>query len=280
MDSPAVGSSSPTSSKHKDGSLNGASHPRSPKFSILGCPSRMTQVQDASKVVIQSSYRPSPLSHEFSLSVNESKSNKLHDSNKGTDQDTRSGAQFHFSIYKWASKGIPLALPLRRSNSFKSKERLKTESSSGNEQIDSQNRTVESVSPSAENIDSVSLKSEVPNGAPSGVKTSSMESETVKQSCLEVEAETRHAAEEAGIDTIRPKALSSLRNSADGHSDAVACNTRGETKSNSLSQTGLRQNMAKEEELSKPELKPLRSLLSDEDEQGSLHSRLNFYFFP
>ncbi|XP_048130788.1 J domain-containing protein required for chloroplast accumulation response 1 isoform X2 [Rhodamnia argentea] len=273
VDSTTLGSSSPTSSKYKNGSLNGASHPCSPKVSILGCPSRMTQVQDASKVVIQPSYRPSPLSHEFSLSggeiMNANKSDKVHDSNKGTDQDMLSGAKFHFSIYKWASKGIPLAMPLRRANSLKSRERVKTESLSGNEHIDGQNWTVESASPSAENIDSVSLKSEVPNGAPSGVKTSNMESETVKQSCLEVEAETRHTAEEAGIDITRQKTLSSLRNSADGHSDAVPCNTRGETKSHSLPQTGLHQNMAKEEELSKPELKPLRSLLSDEDEQDS-----------
>ncbi|KAI3439640.1 uncharacterized protein J3R85_004473 [Psidium guajava] len=279
VDSPALRSSSPTSSKYKDSSLNGASHPRSPKVSTLGCPSRMTQVQDASKVVVQSPYRPSPLSHEFSLSgskiLNASKSDKVHDSNKGTDQDMPSGAQFHFSIYKWASKGIPLAMPLRRANSLKSRERHKTESLSGNEQIDSQNWTVESAPPSAENINSVSLKSEAANGAPSGVKASNMESETVKQSSFEVKEETCHTAEGAGIDIIRPKTLSSLRNSTDGHSDATPCITRGETKSHSLPQTGLRQNMAKEEELSKPELKPLHSLLSDEDEQDSNEVRVD-----
>ncbi|KAF8022847.1 hypothetical protein BT93_F0383 [Corymbia citriodora subsp. variegata] len=241
VDSPALGSSSLKSSKYKDGSLNGASHPRSPKVSVLGYPSQTTQVQDASKVVIQSSYRPSPLSHEFSLSgddiLNASKSDKVLNSSKGMVQDMPSGGQFHFSIYKWASKGIPLAMPLRRANSLKSKAKVKTESLNGNEQIHSQNRTVELASPSAENIVSFSLKSKVPNTASSGVKNSKLESETVKQSSLQVEAETRPTAEEAGIDISRPKTMGSLRNSADGHSDAMPCNTRGETKSQAQPQT-------------------------------------------
>ncbi|XP_030447017.1 J domain-containing protein required for chloroplast accumulation response 1 isoform X2 [Syzygium oleosum] len=265
-----------TMSKPVDSS---ALHPRSPKVSILGYPSRMTQVQDASKVVIQSSYCPSPLSHEFSLSgdkiLNASKSDKVHNSNKGADQDMPSSAQFHFSIYKWASKGIPLVMPLRRANSSKSKERVKTESSNGNEKIDSQNRTVELASPSAEKIDSFSLKSKVPNTASSGVENSKLESEMVKQSSLQVKAETSHAAEEVGIDISRPKTLSSLRNSADGHSDAVPCNTRGETKSHAPPQTHLHQSMEKKEELSKPELKPLRSLLSDKDEQDMTEVKID-----
>lgn len=165
-------------------------------------------------------------------------------------------------------------MPLRRANSLKSKEKVKTESLNGNEQIVSQNWTVPSASPSAENIGSFSLKSNVTNTASSGVKKNSkLESETVKLSSLQVEAETRLAAEEAGIGISRPKPLSSLRNSADGHSNALPCNTRGETKSHALPQTSLRQNMEIEEELSKPELKPLRSLRSDKDEQGSLHSK-------
>ncbi|XP_010060923.2 J domain-containing protein required for chloroplast accumulation response 1 [Eucalyptus grandis] len=271
VDSPALGSSSMKSYKYKDGSLNGTSQPRSPKVSILGYPSRITQVQDASKVVIQSSYRPSPLSHEFSLSgdeiLNASKSDKVLDSNKGTGQEMPSGAQFHFSIYKWASKGIPLGMPLRRSNSLKSKEKVRTESSNRNEQIDSQNRTAESASPY---IVSSSLKSKVLDTASSAVENSKLKSDTMKQSSLQVELETRHTTVEAGIDISRPKTIGSLTNGADGHSDAMPCNTRGETKSQALPQTGSRQNVEKEEEISKPELKPLHSLHSlpsDKDEQ-------------
>ncbi|KAI4336897.1 hypothetical protein L6164_015373 [Bauhinia variegata] len=35
--------------------------------------------------------------------------------------------QFHFSIYKWASKGVPLAMPLRAERNSRTKERVKIE---------------------------------------------------------------------------------------------------------------------------------------------------------
>ncbi|XP_056177298.1 uncharacterized protein LOC130140816 [Syzygium oleosum] len=53
---------------------------------------------------------------------------------------------------------------------------------------------------------------------------------------------------------------------------------RGETKSHALPQTGLRQIMEKEEELSKPELKPLRSLQILF--YLSMQSRIQHLFFP
>lgn len=78
----------------------------------------------------QSSRRLSALSRELSLGSEDSlkltkhgetetKSNSMKDLN----DSELNGSQFHFSIYKWASKGIPLAMPLRGGNGLRSKEK-------------------------------------------------------------------------------------------------------------------------------------------------------------
>lgn len=60
-------------------------------------------------------------------------SNLKKDSN--TPEAKSNSKHFHFSIYKWASKGVPIALPLRGGNSSKSKERMKFERSSSASRI-------------------------------------------------------------------------------------------------------------------------------------------------
>lgn len=82
------------------------------------------------------SYRPSPLSHEVSVmskeSSHEKKSGELESTDIGSNlkkelkiaEAPNNYGQFHFSIYKWASKGVPFFMPVREGNSTKSKERL------------------------------------------------------------------------------------------------------------------------------------------------------------
>lgn len=76
-------------------------------------------------------YRPSPLSHHISVDSKESpKAAKLQDKH-GTVKDPKRSVilldsnQFHFSIYKWAGKGVALVMPVRRRGPFRSKESIK-----------------------------------------------------------------------------------------------------------------------------------------------------------
>lgn len=76
-------------------------------------------------------YRASPLSHHNSVDSKESpKAAKLQDKH-GTVKDSKRSVilldsnQFHFSIYKWAGKGVSLVMPVRRRGPFRSKESIK-----------------------------------------------------------------------------------------------------------------------------------------------------------
>ncbi|KAL2346338.1 hypothetical protein Fmac_000338 [Flemingia macrophylla] len=70
-------------------------------------------------------YRQSLLSQEFS---NSSKSDKA-DKGSITKQDisNASNEKFHFSIYKWASKGVPMVTPLRTDRTSRTKDKTKFE---------------------------------------------------------------------------------------------------------------------------------------------------------
>ena len=129
---------SPTSSpyRYKDGTSNGMSHSYSPGTSLTRFSSEAIQGSDGSRNDVRSSYRLSPLAQEFPLS-NEVSSNLTESdkSNKGINLKKDSGSsenssnsgQFHFSIYKWASKGVPLDIPLRGRRSSRSKEVAKSD---------------------------------------------------------------------------------------------------------------------------------------------------------
>ncbi|XP_022937031.1 J domain-containing protein required for chloroplast accumulation response 1-like [Cucurbita moschata] len=117
-DLPAFGSNP---SRNKDGGLNG-SHTNSPRFTL----SRFSSST--------SSHRSGLLSSEFqergseeASSFRKSDSNAMsgNSSTKGVDslEDSNGSGQFqfHFSIYKWASKGVPLMMPLRGGNGSRSR---------------------------------------------------------------------------------------------------------------------------------------------------------------
>ncbi|XP_004501036.1 J domain-containing protein required for chloroplast accumulation response 1 isoform X2 [Cicer arietinum] len=80
---------------------------------------------------LKPSHRPSLLSKEFS---NLSQADEV-DKGNNMKQDT-SDDKFHFSIYKWASKGVPLAMPLRTERTSRTKDKFKLKKcSSANEWI-------------------------------------------------------------------------------------------------------------------------------------------------
>ncbi|GLT58060.1 hypothetical protein SLA2020_309850 [Shorea laevis] len=126
MELPTFGSA--TGSRNKDGGSNGLS---SYLFSPLSRSS--IQAEDSwnkLKNGSQSSRRLSALSRELSLGSEDSLELTKHDetetksnSMKDLNDSELNSSQFHFSIYKWASKGIPLAMPPRGGNGSRSKEK-------------------------------------------------------------------------------------------------------------------------------------------------------------
>ncbi|MCD7448486.1 hypothetical protein HAX54_042623 [Datura stramonium] len=94
-------------------------------------------------------YRQSPLSREgtvvgddlryMSESDEQDTGGNLKKSGESM-EDSSSEYQFHFSIYKWAGKGVPMLVSLKGGKHFKSKEKTKFErSSSSNARMDNDN---------------------------------------------------------------------------------------------------------------------------------------------
>ncbi|KAF3446286.1 hypothetical protein FNV43_RR11465 [Rhamnella rubrinervis] len=124
---PTFGSFSRSPSKSRDGASNGISLSRFSSPEILGTEDLRNDIQPP--------YCQSLLAQELSLSSEElsnlTESDKkdigglLKKESERTENATDS-SHFHFSIYKWASKGVPLKMPIRGGSS-RSKERVKSE---------------------------------------------------------------------------------------------------------------------------------------------------------
>ncbi|XP_028794495.1 J domain-containing protein required for chloroplast accumulation response 1 [Neltuma alba] len=114
-DLPTFGS--PTRSLRTSAALNGLSSSDSPATHLSRFSSHATQGKEELNNG-SGTLRPSRSSHEISdLSVSDK-------ADKGGD----SAGQFHFSIYKWASKGaVPLLMPLRTERNSRTKENVKLE---------------------------------------------------------------------------------------------------------------------------------------------------------
>ncbi|XP_022772781.1 J domain-containing protein required for chloroplast accumulation response 1-like [Durio zibethinus] len=150
MDLPTFGSPTCSTSKSKDGFSNGSSHyAHSPLSRVSG---QANQDKEEVRNDFQSSYGISALSQELSTGTEEStnltkndetetKGNPEEDSSSS--ETLKNGSHFHFSIYKWANKGgVPLAIPLRRSDRLKEKDKLQR-CSSGNGWIACENIATE-----------------------------------------------------------------------------------------------------------------------------------------
>ncbi|XP_052201489.1 J domain-containing protein required for chloroplast accumulation response 1 isoform X2 [Diospyros lotus] len=137
-DFPAFASGNHSPYKYKDPTSIGMSCSYTPSSPLSRLSSEALHEEGESGNDIRPSYQPSPLSHESSLPKGPShttKAGELESSDIGGNlkKDLKSIespiniSQFHFSIYKWASKGVPLLIPVRSGNIIKQKERIKTE---------------------------------------------------------------------------------------------------------------------------------------------------------
>lgn len=270
MDLSAFGSSTNYSYEHKDGDVNGAIGSHTPKVSISGFSSPKAQVQEDYVKLPRLSYRPSPLSHEFSLgseSPDLVKPKKLDNQKKDSDNfpDSTSNALFHFSIYKWASKGIPLTMPLRRASSLKLRDKERAERLSSKEMIERQSRAQEpTISGANDNHGSPFFHSKEMNDGFCETDNHKPESGFTNDYLL-VEDRDSQAVEEELIPIDKTDVLEGKEN----------CTSTDETKPQAPLKTRLQKNVEKEidnkiEQREKPEMKPLQSLLGNkEDGKGT-----------
>lgn len=165
-DLPAFGSTSPNPFRNKDSVSNG-SHTNSSRFALSRFSSSTSSHRHEDlKSDYNSSDRTGLLSSEFQhLSSEEASSFRKSDNTlsgnsltKEVDslEDSTAGGQFqfHFSIYKWASKGVPLMMPLRGGNASRLREKaMLRRSSSSTDRVAKEKNEMQSPTSTIHNID-------------------------------------------------------------------------------------------------------------------------------
>ncbi|KAI8014693.1 J domain-containing protein required for chloroplast accumulation response 1 [Camellia lanceoleosa] len=280
---PAFASSNRSSYKGKDPASNGINCVYTPSSPLSRQLSEAFQEEDELRSEIHQSYRPSPLSREFSLSNKEppciTKSGELESMDRGNlkkdlknTEAPSNSSRFHFSIYKWASKGVPMHL--RLGNSPKSKARVKTKRcSSSNGRIERDTITSNGLE-AANGHDSdlhflnysVSANNESPY--PEGRK---QDRDSLLETSTEDRVEPCHIVEDTVLSMPRSISVNKIPNTVKTVAgDAVLSDKREEIKSHSVSETGVVEITEKGiatsmQEAQKPELNHLRSPLYDTD---------------
>uniref|UniRef100_A0A5B6ZT62 J domain-containing protein required for chloroplast accumulation response 1 n=1 Tax=Davidia involucrata TaxID=16924 RepID=A0A5B6ZT62_DAVIN len=218
VDFPAFACGNRSPNKYKDGTSNGMNFLYStPTTPLSRFSSKAIQGQGVWRNDIQPSYM--------------TKSDET-DTNGETPNNSN---QFHFYIYKWASKGVPFRMPLRRGNSSKSRERSNIErSSSSKGRIESDSMVCELQRANLQDIDTLFLN----------------HSQIVEEAILAMPDLKSHDSFQSAVD------------------DVILSDEREEIKPHSLPETGLRGKTKKEmsvsiEEASKPKLKSLLSLSNE-----------------
>ncbi|KAH6832037.1 EXS family protein [Perilla frutescens var. hirtella] len=135
MDPPTFGSHN--HGQHKvDGGSNGLSSQNSLNSLSRFSNEATRSLDDMVRNEVHPFSRQSPLSNEAFFMNEDSPFNAISDEKdniEGLKNDTRNvdgiGNQFHFSIYKWAGRGVPMLMPLVIENNLKSKDNMKYEKS-------------------------------------------------------------------------------------------------------------------------------------------------------
>lgn len=196
-------------------------------------------------------YKPSPLSHQVSLNKEVPYSTVKHEELKSpevqskvkndskTTEAANNGNQFHFSIYRWASKGVPMLMPLRRVKSGKLNDTIKTEMFSGF------NKTIES-DKMGEKLD-------------------------IKDSKRNVSGNNKVHAEEVKPDRSSPPKSSTNGIKETGELKTTKMNFETESFSAILRHTRAEIEVTSQDtqEPQKPELRPLRPFLGSSADEGN-----------
>ncbi|KAJ9186613.1 hypothetical protein P3X46_002162 [Hevea brasiliensis] len=274
-DLPTFGSSARNHHRNKDGTSTGISFYSYSPVSRFSSKANQAQGPLRNDVFFQSS-----LSQAQSLSIEESlnivKPNEMDEGNdlkidSNCSEGPSIGNQFHFSIYKWASKGIPLALPLGGGNSSKWKEKFKFErSSSASGRIACEGMAKELPTVIPQDIDCLSSNISTSSDA----KSSEIEFDKKENGSLFNRRTLRKLEQVQNLEeAILPKSVSEVPSThhEDGPGNVIFQNSNKETKPRSVLGTGFSGKIEKKfsvatQEAPKSESKTLRSLLIATDE--------------
>lgn len=255
MESPVIGSTVQISSKDKDGASNGISLSNSSASTLSRFSSQAIQRQEEFGNDVQSSYHQSPLSPKISrvsLESSDLNNSDKRDSEGNRKDDSnslevpRESGHFHFSIYRWASKGVPLATLFRGNRSSKF-ERC----SSSNGWLESGRMVKESSTKSVR------------------MECNQQENDSILDTRVQDEVEPCQSVSELGLPTPESKTLSCLQNAVnDVPGNTILHEEREEIKPQSLSMIELGDNA---KQVHKPAVKDKLShslFLDNKYEQG------------
>ncbi|KAA8537658.1 hypothetical protein F0562_027266 [Nyssa sinensis] len=286
VDFPAFASGNRSPFKYKDGTSHGINFSCTPATPLSRFSNEAIQGQDVLRNDIRPSHHQTHLSHECSLSSEEpSYMTKTNETDIGSNltKDSKSGEtptngnQFHFSIYKWASRGVPLLMPLRRGKSSKSREKNKTERcSSSNGRIESNSVVCELPRANLQDIDSIFLDHSISSNTESSkMEGNKQHHNSLLRKSFQNRVKPQEVVKEAILDMPGLKSLDSFHSTVENlPGDVILSDEREETKPHSLPEMGLCEKTKQEIPVSikedcKPELKSLQSLLDDNEKQGN-----------
>lgn len=265
---PTFGSGSRGKYKSKDGSSNGANYysfsPLS-RFSI-----QPKQSQEVTNDMASSLYQ-SNLLEELSIGNEEPSTLARNDGKEAapdfkknsTDQEvSNNGNQFHFSIYKWASRGAPVAMPLRGGLSSRFKEKAMERCSSSNGRIESENLIGGSATTKEHHPKPFRMEpEELANRSFLGSWNHKIEPcESSEEKILTISKSGTSSGHDSTVKNLPV--------------DTTSCHRGEEMKPHSLSERGLSGIPEKEifvvaSEACKPESNSLKKLLDNDDELGN-----------
>lgn len=276
VDSLVFGSSTGKPYKHKDGASNGIGF-SSPSTST---PSRFSsqaiQTKEESGNNVQPPYHQSTLLPEISRSsevspdlISDEKDTKVDMEKTSHSSEVRSdGSKFHFSIYKWASKGVPLAMPFRGGSGLRLKEPAKIERcSSAKGWLVGESEVKESYTQSFR------------------VECNKQDKDSVPEISAQDRVEPCQNVAEAILPRPESENLSSLQSFVeDIPGSTILQGIREEIKPPSLSLVDLCDQSEREirvltEEVYRPALKPVRSLFFDNDYEHGKSVPDQLYWF-
>ncbi|XAR61790.1 hypothetical protein NMG60_11016308 [Bertholletia excelsa] len=280
-DFPAFASGNRSPYRYKDPTSIGITGPYTPSSlsRVSSCEAFKEEAELRKET--KTSHNPSPLSLKFSLDSKEpsnmKKSSELVEEvggNLKTDMESTvtssNGNQFHFSIYRWASKGVPMLMPLRRGKGAKPKDRFEIERcSSSNGRIESNKMESGDQKTNLVNSDlhilnhgaSVNYKSSYAKGREE-------ESGSLLKPSAEDRVESGVIVEEEVLSMPGSTSVNKTVETVPG--EDISSDRKEENRPHPLSKTDSCESIEKEIGTQKPELKSLYSLLYHTDEgQGS-----------
>ncbi|KAH8516547.1 hypothetical protein H0E87_004772 [Populus deltoides] len=271
-DLPTFISSARGQHKNKDGASNGISNYTYSPLSRSASPTNLVRDELTSDVSRQSALSKEPsLSSEESSNVTKpeetDKSINLKRDSDGSEIPTNRN-QFHFSIYKWATKGLPFAMPLRGANKSRLNEKCKLQrcsSTNGWTTCEGIARELRSATPHDIDIPSFSDRMELDK----------QDDHFLFDTSIQGEVEACQILEDTSFPISELDTPSNLQVIFEDGPINSALGASIETKHHSAPETG--SSGEKKEEISvvtqeahKTELKPLSSQLSENDyEQGN-----------